>query len=415
MGGLCRMPMAMGGGPSKENSIYQSLKDGAGQGFINNDDGTLLNIENQVIACAISRAQAQNAAAVNNALPQLATWSIPLWEQHLGIAPPSGATIPQRRAVIFAKAQASGVPWRDVLNAVLRAALNDPFAHVVAGTTPQVQQRLTPIASIETILLGGGSLAAGQYAFAVTMVDQYGNEGFPSQPQVVTLSGANTAVTAALPTGINPRAASTNVYMSSSVNALTTLALVSNFVFTPTNGLYITNLPTGVAMNPPAPPAPSLTAFGAGGSLPAGNYAVSVAYVDSSGQSWFSSPASSIAITLGQSINVGPTSLLYGAVAVNYYFSTTTGQTSLLAYVGQNNGTSFNIGVLPTDPPLCSLHTMTAIITSVRPTDILLAKELLGPILSSWTTIDVLGGGVDSPFILGTTVPPASPLGTGLL
>ena len=421
------MPLTCGGGQSAENSVYQSLKDGAGQGFIDNDDGTLLNIENQVIACAIVRAQAQGATAVNNALPQLAIWSIPLWEQHLAISPPAGATIPQRRAVIVAKAQMSGVPWRDVLNSVLRAALNDPLAHVVAGTTPRIQQRLAPMASIETILLAGGSLAAAQYAFAVTLVDQYGNEGFPSQPKVVTLSGPYTAVTVALPTTIDPRAVSMNVYMSSTVNALTTLAMVANFVFQPgfVPALYVTSLPTGAAMSPPAPPSPPITSSASTSQLLAGVHAVAIAYVDASGASWASSVPTAVTLTAGSLVTVGPTPLAYGAVAVNYYFSTSasasaafaagSSQNAGLAFVGQNNGSSFIIGAYPSDPPLCSLHTMSAVITSTMPSQILLAKELLGPILSAWTTIDVLGGGTSSPFVLGTSVPPASPLGTGLL
>jgi hypothetical protein len=413
------MPMTLGGGMADEEFVYQTLKDGAGDGFIAQQDGTLLNNENAVIACAIVRAQAQGYSAVNNALPQLATWSLPLWELHLGISPPAGATIPQRRAVIFAKAQASGVPWRDVLNGVLQSALSDPTAHVVVVTTPKAKQRLAPVAQVETILETGGTLSLGQYAVAVTLVDANGNEGFPTQPVTITLTGSFTAFVVDLPGAIDPRAVSMNVYMSQSVGDLYDLKLVSNFPFDPAfvPALYVTALPTGAVMPLPAPPSPASITIttGAGSLLKAGNQQASVAYVDASGNAGLPTAAACTLSSDGCLVTVGPTPLRYGAVATNYYFSTGPSAGSLMAYVGQNSGSAFSIGAYPSDPPLCSLHTMTAVIASTAASDALLAKELLGPILSAWTTINVVGGGADSPFILGTAVPPASPLGTGLL
>lgn len=92
--------------------------------------------------------------------------------------------------------------------------------------------------------------------------------------------------------------------------------------------------------------APTLTAA-ASGSLAAGDYAVSYAWVDANGNETLISPFQDVTLTANQKIDVTAiTPLPTGAVSVKWYVSPAADSTKI-RYISTNNGSAFTINALP--------------------------------------------------------------------
>jgi hypothetical protein len=108
-------------------------------------------------------------------------------------------------------------------------------------------------------------------------------------------------------------------------------------------------------------------------------------------------------------ILVGNVDVPSGYDWIEYHMSVEAGST-VAAPIHKGNGSPFVISHLPRNNDGPGLHHISALVSNVTDDVKRTIHNVLGTMLPSWTTYDVIDS---SPFILDTTIPTGSPLGTG--
>lgn len=161
-------------------------------------------------------------------------------------------------------------------------------------------------------------------------------------------------------------------------------------------------------------PLPALTEV-LGGGLPINSlYAIGLAAEDAAGKvTWIGNAGAGLTITLGSggSIRVNQSNLANfpaGTDRVHYYLSVKAGDTSNLAYVATNRGESIVLSALPANPGVGGLHHVSVVVSEATWLDLVKRtkiNELLGRMLSAWTTFDTI---TSSPFLVSGGTPAGS-------
>lgn len=146
----------------------------------------------------------------------------------------------------------------------------------------------------------------------------------------------------------------------------------------------------------------------AGGNLPAGSYTVSFAFEvpgDPPTMVAWNTTASVSSVPENGKITVGPIALstVTGAVRIHYYLSVAPNSTSL-SFVGTGTGNAVIIATLPTIPVSIPQYHLGIVVSASTFADAVKRTKIdgiLGPMLSGWTTYEVILG---SPFIIGSSL-----------
>jgi hypothetical protein len=96
IGALNPCPFRVGGGPTPSSRAYTVIRDAVGEGGSAPNDRGIDGLWRRSRAKGLAAATSSTRRALLQAFPHLATDLLPYYERILGIAPPTGATEPQR-------------------------------------------------------------------------------------------------------------------------------------------------------------------------------------------------------------------------------------------------------------------------------------------------------------------------------
>lgn len=159
IGGRCPLPLRLGGGESRVQTIYEALNDGLGTTYDTSDDSPV-TAETSADARSIAALWSANARLANQWDPRRVTDFLPRWEKIFGIAPRSTDSDNTRRGRLVAKFAALGGALYATTPLICEALLGDAFLDVEytdlanavhrwpGGTPPEDDQWTSTIAHI---------------------------------------------------------------------------------------------------------------------------------------------------------------------------------------------------------------------------------------------------------------------------
>lgn len=165
-----RLPMMMGGGKPRGQSLYEMMRDSRGTGRYSQDVNADVNVDLRAMAWQIEGAASAQERASNNGFPILATDFLPDWERGLGRSPDPSETPGQRRdtleSILAGNGEPTGANILDALGKALPGAtitLTIPTARVFTYGAPIV---LVPSPVLTDGGAGSGILFAGTHYVA---------------------------------------------------------------------------------------------------------------------------------------------------------------------------------------------------------------------------------------------------------
>jgi len=241
LGHFGRMPLRMGGGRSRAQAIYESLRDGIGTAF-SRDSGTRANAELRADAFAIARAQSAQERGGLQSLPDLASDRLDDWERALQ-APVDPADPPHVRAAVCSGIlKGNSFPERDAIAAAVSTALAGESVTVIVAVQNPKSWSTSFVATPVCVAVAGGNLAAGAHYVNVATEDASGNVEQNTTPTLITTTAGQSIVVS----GVTNPGVTVRFYLSTKAGSQQLALAASNFGGTP---ITLADYPS----NPPLP------------------------------------------------------------------------------------------------------------------------------------------------------------------
>lgn len=171
---------------------------------------------------------------------------------------------------------------------------------------------------------------------------------------------------------------------------------------------------TRVAVNAALAVASPAATAGTDGALQPGDHTLRVAWELADGSYTVCQNTTTVTVAGGGALHVSPAPLgaVVGAVRCHYYLSVTRNSASL-AWVATGDGGAIVLGNYPRNPGTPGLHHLGIVVaaaTAASSNKRAKIHKVLGPMLPAHVTYSIV---TESPFILGPSSPPGSPLTLG--
>lgn len=229
-----RWPRRWGGGKTLAQRLYESMRDGRGEGYYQNlDDETVANKELRCIALAVARAQRCQMRAGAQAHPIASTDMLPEWEQRLGRTPDPRELDSERRAALDGIQAGTLEPNADNIVAALTKTLGGEvpvlFTSKARVRTFAAPVTVTPLAVLTAVLGGGLSVGTWYIGLAGEKADGTIYLASNTGSLSVALASAGTIRVSPVPLSIWPAGVErVRYYLSVTANNATSLAYVAS-------------------------------------------------------------------------------------------------------------------------------------------------------------------------------------------